>query len=390
MPLEYTVRAADTRDGHPPRSPGALAGVRVLELGGLGPVPFAATMLADMGADVVRLLPPDLAPPHSVLFRGRRILRVDLTDAASREAVRGLARRSSVVLEGFRPGVAERLGLGPADLGVGDGPLIYGRVSGWGRGVAASGAPGHDINYLAMSGTLALMRRAPDAPVVSPGFVGDFGGAGMTLAVGVLAALHAVHATGAGQVVDCSIVAGAGYLTGAVWELVRQPHYALSMAAGEAPFYNVYRCADGRFVAVGAAEPKFYQAFCAYVGLDEAGWSDQLAAEDWPGRRAELEHRFASRTRDQWCSDPRAAAACISPVLELTEVAAHPVNESDEILVTTSHGVEPNVGPRLSGTPGAVPSQARPATLGEVLADWADRPATPRPEARAADTAGSR
>jgi alpha-methylacyl-CoA racemase len=371
-------------------SSGPLAGVRVLELGGLGPVPFAATMLADLGADVVRLLPLDGPPPHSVLFRGRRIIRVDLTDAPSRDTVRAVAGAASVVLEGFRPGVAERLGLGPDDLGVAIGPLIYGRVSGWGRDVAASAAPGHDINYLAMSGALALMRRAPDPPVVTPGLVGDFGGAGMMLAAGVLSALYVRQLTGVGQVVDCSIVGAAGYLTGAAWELARQPPHAIGMAVGEAPFYNVYACADGRFVAVGAVEPEFYQALCAYLELDEDGWRDQLAAGDWPGRRAELQERFAARTQAQWCADPRAAAACVSPVLEPAEVPAHPVNEDGEILVAAAGGAQPNVGPRLSGTPGRVPGEPRPANLVDVLADWADRPPAGHHLVRATDTAGQR
>lgn len=345
---------------------GPLAGVRVLELGGVGPVAFAGTVLADLGADVVRLERPHTPPTHSILLRGRRIVETDVR--ADPGPAAALAAAADVVLEGFRPGVAERLGLGPDEVLAARPSCVYGRMSGWGRGGPGSDAPGHDINYAAVSGALHLARGGDGRPVVTPGLIGDFGGGGMTLGYGVLAALLVAQRTGRGQVVDCSILRSTATLTSAGRELAAAGPAATAVGAGDAPFYRAYRCADGRYVAVGAVEPPFYAALRALCGLDGPEWDAQHDTRRWPDRVAALERVFAGRSRDAWCADPAAAHACVSPVLDLDEAAAHP--RTAGVFVERDGRWEPDVGPVFSGTPGSAAPPARPTDPAQVRADW--------------------
>lgn len=345
---------------------GPLVGIRVLELGGVGPVAFAGTVLADLGADVVRLARPGEPTVHSILLRGRRIVELDVrSDPAG---ARSLATAADVVLEGFRPGVAERLGLGPVDVLEANPSCVYGRMSGWGRTGPDTGAPGHDINYAAVAGALHLARGTDGRPVVTPGLIGDFGGAGMTLVQGVLAALVSVGRTGLGQVVDCSILRSTATLTSAAHELAAQGAVAVATGAGEAPFYRAYRCADDRYVAVGAVEPPFYAALRELCGLTGPKWDAQYAVPQWPQRCADLERIFAERSRDAWCADPGAAPACVSPVLDLAEATVHP--RTTGVFVDRGGQAQPDVGPELSATPGTAAPPATHVGVAEVRTTW--------------------
>ncbi|MCX4091421.1 CoA transferase [Nocardia sp. alder85J] len=345
---------------------GPLAGTRVLELGGVGPVAFAGTVLADLGADVVRLERPNTPPVHSILLRGRRIVETDIR--ADPDSAAALATAADVVLEGFRPGVAERLGLGPEEILAARPACVYGRMSGWGRSGPAAEAPGHDINYAAVSGALHLARGSDGRPVVTPGLLGDFGGGGMTLVYGVLAALLVAQRTGRGQVVDCSILRSTATLTSAARELAAQGPAAVGTGAGAAPFYRAYCCADGQHVAVGAVESPFYAALRALCGLDGPEWDAQYDTRAWPDRAAELERVFATRTRDAWCADPAAAAACVSPVLDLDEAATHP--RTTGIFVDRDGRTQPDVGPEFSGTPGSAAAPASSIDMAQARATW--------------------
>jgi alpha-methylacyl-CoA racemase len=353
-------------------SHGPLAGVRLVELGGIGPVEFAGMAMADLGADVVRVARSgDVAEPPRSLSRGRTIVRADLRADADRRLVLRLARHADIAIEGFRPGVAERLGVGPDDT-MGQNPrLVYGRMSGWGRSGPLASEPGHDINYIALAGSLHCMRRPGGIPVVSPGYVGDFGGAGMSLTVGLLAALFEAKTSGLGQVVDCSIVAGASWISAALLDQLNADPAAAGLATGAAPFYNVYTCQDGGFIAVGALEPDFYAAFIALLGLDKADWADQFALDRWPQRIKEVAAVFAARDRNSWVADPRAASACVTAVLTPSEAQHEQQNRAGELFVSRESGPQPNLAPRLSRTPGGAAAPAVTAVLTDAVARWA-------------------
>lgn len=352
-------------------APGPLHGVRVLELGGIGPVAFAGTVLADLGADVVRLQRPGEVAVHSILLRGRRLVSVDIR--SQQAEVRQLAASADVVLEGFRPGAVEDLGLAPKEIHELNPAAIYGRMSGWGRSGPGADAPGHDINYSAVCGALDFLRGSDGMPVITPGIVGDFGGAGMTLVYGVLAALYEARGSGIGQVVDCSIVRSTATLLSAAFELAAQGGVPARMTSGEAPYYRAYRCADGRLVVVGALEPQFYAALRTLCGLTGAEWDDQYDVADWPRRSAVLEQIFAARSREEWAADPRAARACVSPVYDLEEAVREP--QSRDLFVTRGATVQPDVGPELSRTPAAAREPAMAAELAAVRASWDGRQA---------------
>lgn len=353
---------------------GPLAGTRVLELGGIGPVQFTGMALADLGADVVRIERPGHGSrADSSLSRGRSLIAADLHDEADLAGVLDLARDADIAVEGFRPGTAERLGIGPQDLARINRALVYGRMSGWGRTGPLAAAPGHDINYIALSGALISMRRPGGVPVVSPGFVGDFGGAGMSLTVGLLAAVLQARASGLGQVVDCSITAGSAWISAALLDQLSLGPEAAGLATGQAPFYNVYQCGDGGFVAVGALEPPFYCAFLEVLGLDASVWGNQFATELWPERIGEAGAIFAGRDRLDWVSHPLSAQACITPVLSMDEARDHQQNRAAGLF--TSHGdiTQPNPAPQFSRTPGHAPGPADSAALDEITRRWRNR-----------------
>ncbi len=332
---------------------GPLAGVRFVELGGIGPVPHAGMVLADLGASGVRVERPGgqafgHQPGRDPLLRDREHRTIDLRTEAGRAQVLDLVAGADVLLEGFRPGVTERLGLGPADCWAVAPALVYGRMTGWGQTGPWSGMVGHDINYSGIAGVLGQTARPGERPVPALNVVADHGGGSMYLVAGVLAALLEVSRTGRGVVVDAAMVDGAANLTSLVHGLRAQglwPHPAgENLLDGGAPFYDTYRCADGRFVAVGALEPQFFAALVQGLGLDAGAVPPQLDPTRWPAMRALFTQTFAQRTRDEWAAVFEQLDACVTPVLALDEVAAHPHLAARGTFVT-----DPDTGARVPG-----------------------------------------
>ncbi|MFE9960042.1 CaiB/BaiF CoA transferase family protein [Micromonospora sp. NPDC005299] len=345
-------------------SQGPLAGVRVIELAGIGPGPFAAMMLADLGADVVRVdrigggglgdIPGDL------LNRNRRSLAVDLKTPEGREVVLALVAGADALIEGFRPGVTERLGLGPDDCRATNPRLVYGRMTGWGQDGPLAHTAGHDIDYLALTGALHGVGRAGERPVPPMNLLGDFGGGGMMLALGIVAALYAVRVGAPGQVVDAAIVDGVSVLATQIHALRRsgmwQDPRGVNLLDGGAPFYDTYECADGRHVAVGALEPRFYDELVRLTGfpLDGDEAPDRHDPANWPALRAAWARLFRTRTRDEWAALLGGSDACVAPVLDWAEAPAHPHLAAREVFVAPGGVPQPAPAPRFSATPTSV------------------------------------
>jgi alpha-methylacyl-CoA racemase len=313
--------------------PGPLVGLRVIELAGIGPGPHAAMLLADLGADVVRVERPSsglqLAPgAEDQMLRGRRSVLLDLKDPSGRETMLRLVERADVLIEGLRPGVTERLGVGPADCHARNPALVYARMTGWGRDGPLADRAGHDINYIALSGVLHAVGNAGGKPVPPLNLVGDFGGGSMFLVAGVLAALWERERSGAGQVVDAAMVDGVSVLAQMFWSLracgLWSEARGSNLLDSGAPFYDSYACSDGRYVAVGALEPQFYAALLEGLGLTEADLPSQLDPAGWPVLRQRFTDAFASRSRDEWMAVFEGTDACVAPVLSFAEVSAHP------------------------------------------------------------------
>jgi alpha-methylacyl-CoA racemase len=353
---------------------GALAGVRVLELGGIGPGPFAAMMLADMGAEIVRIERPgglSVEPPDSVLLRGRGAVALDLKTEAGLDLARQLATRVDVLIEGFRPGVTERLGLGP-DWCLEHNPrLVYGRTTGWGQDGPYAGVAGHDINYLAASGALDAIGRRGQPPAVPLNLIGDDGAGGMLLVYGLLLALFERERSGAGQVVDAAMSDGLALMMGEYMSLLHagrwNPERGSNEADSGAHYYDVYRTADDRFVAVGAIEPAFYRAFVERLGLPHLPQCADDPAR-WPDLKEQVAGVFATDTRDAWIARFEGVDACITPVLTLEEAAGNEHHLARGTLVERDGRVEPAPAPRLSRTPGALRGDTPDAQA--VMARW--------------------
>ncbi|GGS83797.1 MULTISPECIES: CaiB/BaiF CoA transferase family protein [Streptomyces] len=370
-----------TTAGTPPTpGNGPLSGVRVVELAGIGPGPFAAMLLADLGADVVRVDRPggtDLAvpPAQDVTNRNKRSVVVDLKAPDGPARVLDLAERADILVEGYRPGVAERLGIGPADCHARNPRLVYGRMTGWGQDGPLAHRAGHDIAYIALTGTLGMIGRPDEPPAVPANLLGDYAGGSLYLVVGVLAALHHARATGTGQVVDAAIVDGTAHLSTMIHGMLAaggwQDRRAANLLDGGCPYYGTYETADGRYMAVGALEGKFYTEFLHLLGLDDLA----SARKDWT-RWGELRDRiaaaFKSRTRDEWTAVFEGTDACVAPVLSLREAPAHPHLAARGTF--TDHGgiTQPAPAPRFSATPTAIRSgPARPgADTAAVARDW--------------------
>jgi alpha-methylacyl-CoA racemase len=347
---------------------GPLSGVRVVELAGLGPGPFAAMLLADLGADVVRVdrpVPPARRSPDSVasarayvLHRGRRSIVVDLKSADGLEVVRRLVDRADALVEGHRPGVMERLGLGPDECLARNPRLVYGRMTGWGQDGPLAATAGHDIDYIALSGALSTAARHGERPVPPVNLLGDMGGGGAFLALGVVAALWDTARSGRGQVVDAAMVDGSAVLTTMLHGLLAQGRWrdeaGVNFADTASPYYDVYECGDGRHVAVGAIERPFYQALLAGLGLDERDLPDRHDPAEWSGLKERFAAVFRSRTRDEWAERFAATDACVAPVLTLTEAPAHPHNIERAAFVEHGGIVQPAPAPRFQRTPTAL------------------------------------
>ncbi|WP_431041378.1 CaiB/BaiF CoA transferase family protein [Streptomyces sp. P1-3] len=364
-----------------PTPRGPLAGVRVVELAGIGPGPFAAMLLADLGADVVRIDRPGGAglridPDHDITNRNKRSVLLDLKAPGGVAAVLDLAERADVLIEGNRPGVAERLGIGPDACLARNPRLVYGRMTGWGQDGPLAGTAGHDIGYIAITGALSMIGAAADQPPAVPAnLLGDYAGGSLYLVIGVLAALQHARTTGTGQVVDAAIVDGTAHLTAMIHGMMAaggwQDRRGANLLDGGAPFYGTYETADGGYMAVGALERKFYAEF-----IDLLGIADQVPARDdfarWGELRAAVAARFRTRTRAEWAEVFEGSDACVAPVLSLREAPGHPHLAARGTFVAHAGITQPAPAPRFSATPGAVHRPpARPgADAAEVAADW--------------------
>ncbi|WP_028926959.1 CaiB/BaiF CoA transferase family protein [Pseudonocardia acaciae] len=366
---------------------GPLTGLKVVELAGIGPGPHAAMVLADLGADVVRVERPSgslhLGDGRDHLLRGRRSIAADLKSPAGRETVLRLVERADVLLEGLRPGVTERLGVGPSDCAARNPRLVYGRMTGWGQDGPLASRAGHDINYISLTGALHAIGTS-EKPVAPLNLVGDFGGGSMLLVVGILAALWERERSGQGQVVDAAMVDGASLLVQMVWSFLGQGGWrderAANLLDGGAPFYDTYVCSDGGWVAVGALEPQFYAELLRGLGLD--GSSEELPAQmdrsGWPVLRARFTAAFASKPRDEWAAVFAGVDACVTPVLGFDEVPDHPHIRSRQTIVDVNGARQAAPAPRFSRTPPGTPAAppARGADTDAVLADWGVSPVT--------------
>jgi alpha-methylacyl-CoA racemase len=347
-------------------APPPLAGLRIVEIAGIGPGPFAGMMLADHGADVVRIdrgVQPGFSDPaRDPLLRSRRSIALDLKTPQGIAAVRRIAGEADGLIEGFRPGVMERLGLGP-DVLIGDNHrLVYGRMTGWGQDGPLAQAPGHDINYIALSGTLHAFGRAGDRPAPPINMVGDFGGGGMLLAFGMLAALLHAQRTGEGQVVDAAMTDGSALLMSMIWGFRAMGRWGdargTNLLDGGAPFYDTYATRDGKWIAVGAIEPAFYAALRRVLALDDPLWSRQFDPAAWPAMRAALTARFLTDTRDGWVAAFAGSEACVTPVLDYDEAAAHPHNAARGTLAMAGGVTQPFPAPRYSASGTVAPAMA--------------------------------
>jgi alpha-methylacyl-CoA racemase len=362
---------------------GPLDGLRVVEVAGIGPGPFCAMLLADLGAEVVRVDRPAAAPTPwpALLARGRRSVAVDLRHPDGAGVVLDLAAGADALLEGFRPGVAERLGIGPDACLARNPRLVYGRVTGWGQDGPWRAAAGHDIDYIALAGALYPIGPAGGAPVPPLNLVGDFGGGGMLLALGMVAALLEAARSGRGQVVDAAMVDGAALLSTQLHELralgLWRDQRGANLLDGGAPFYGVYETADGGHVAVGALEPAFFAELLARLGLDAAGLPAADDRDGWPLLRERLAGVFRTRSRDEWSELLGGSDACVAPVLAPAEAPAHPHNRARGTFVDVGGVTQPGPAPRFSRTPCAPPGPppAPGEHTDEVLRDWGLDPA---------------
>ncbi|WP_199087379.1 CaiB/BaiF CoA-transferase family protein [Bosea sp. ASV33] len=362
---------------------GPLAGIRIVELGGIGPVPFCAMLLSDLGADIVRIdRPPGfdggapIEPKFNLLNRGRRSAGIDLKKPEAAAAILQLVARADAVLEGFRPGTAERLGLGPAECLAANPRVVYGRMTGWGQDGPRASEPGHDINYIALTGALHAIGRKDEAPAIPLNLIGDFGGGSLYLALGVVSAILESRRSGQGQVVDAAMVDGAASLMTLIYGLTAAGYWTDERGANRldsgAPFYNVYETRDGKHIGIGANETRFYRNAVKLLCLDEAALPDQHDKSGWPVIRERFAAAFRTRTRDEWVALAEGKEVCIAPILSLAEAPEDPHLKARGTFVEIDGVVQPAPAPRFSRTAGAI--QRPPANPGEhtdeVLADW--------------------
>jgi alpha-methylacyl-CoA racemase len=359
---------------------GPLDGVRVIEIASLAPAPFGCMVLADLGADVLRVdraerSGPQARTPADPLVRGRRSIGLNLKDAAGVDVLLRLIEGADVLVEGFRPGVAERLGFGPEECARRNPRLVFARMTGWGQEGPLARTAGHDIDYIGISGALGPIGRAGERPVPPLNLVGDFGGGGMLLAVGVLAALVERERSGLGQVVDAAMVDGSALLTSFIYGMLAtetwQDRRGSNMLDGGAPWYDTYETADGGYVAVGAIEPQFYAALLDGLGLARADLPSQLDPAGWPELRRRFAEAFATRSRDEWAEVFAGTDACVAPVLGLAEAPQHPHAVARNAFIEVGGITQPAPAPRFdrSATGHPAPPPRPGAHTDRVLAD---------------------
>ena len=362
---------------------GPLSRYRVIEIAGIGPGPFSAMMLADMGAEVIRV---DRAqsvagrdpaqPSRDVLNRGRRSVGVDLKHPDGVETVLKLVEQADALVEGFRPGVAERLGIGPDVCLARNARLVYGRMTGWGQDGPYAAMSGHDINYIALSGSLSTFGRKGDAPVPPLNLVGDFGGGGMLMAYGIVCGLLEAQRSGEGQVVDAAMVDGSALLATFIYGMralgAWQDERGTNILDTGAWFYEVYETADGEYVSFGSLEPQFFAELIRLTGLADEGLPEQMDRTTWPAMKDRLAAVIKTKTRDEWCQLMEGTDVCFAPVLGMAEAPSHPHNRHRGTFVDVAGVAQPAPAPRFSRTPGAIampPPHAGQHTI-EVLGDW--------------------
>ena len=362
---------------------GPLAGLKVLEFAGIGPGPFCAMALGDLGADVVRIARLDAEPDsRDILTRNRRTVQLDLrVESAVRDAM-ALVKTADCLIEGFRPGVMERLGLGPGECLKVNPRLVYGRMTGWGQHGPLANAAGHDINYIAITGALHAIGRADDTPPPPLNYVGDFGGGGMLLAVGLLAAIHEASSSGCGQVVDAAMTDGSALLSACMYGLRASGKWGNqrgeNLIDGGAHFYDTYACADGNFIAIGAIEPQFYAELRRLCGIDDPLFDEQMDEARWPLLKLRLNDVFRTRTRQQWCEVLEGTDACFATVLDWDEAPLHPHNAARGTYLTLDGILQPAPAPRFSRTANDIPAPARAVSVEDALESWSGRNAAAR------------
>ncbi len=358
---------------------GPLHGLKVIEIAGLGPGPFCGMMLADMGADVVcieRKSPAMLNPMTDCARRGKRSIVLDLKSPEGRASLLALVEKADVLFEGFRPGVMEKVGLGPEDCLAVNPRLVYGRMTGWGQDGPLARVAGHDINYISLTGSLHSIGRQGEKPVLPLNLVGDYGGGAMFLAFGVVCAVLEARQSGKGQVVDAAMTDGSAALMTLFHSLDADgrwnPKRESNIIDGGAHFYDVYETSDGKYVSIGSIEPQFYELLLEKTGLDASEFQDQMNTERWPELKRKLEAVFMTRTRDEWCELMEGSDVCFAPVLDFHEAPRHPHNVARKTYIELGGVTQPAPAPRFSRTAPEAPHPPRePGSDGEaILKDW--------------------
>lgn len=362
---------------------GPLQGIRIVEFAALGPAPMGTMLLADLGAEVLRIERKTSGsrptaelfdPALDILNRNRRVVALDLKRPEAIETVLRLIEGADALIEGFRPGVMERLGLGPEVCLARNPRLVYGRMTGWGQSGAFAHAAGHDINYLSLSGALHAIGEPGRKPVVPLNLVADGGGGAMLLALGVLAGLLEARGSGRGQVVDAAMTDGAALLMSMMYTLKAmgqwQQQRGSNLLDGGAHFYDTYQCRDGRWISVGAIEPQFYALLLEKTGITDPDFQQQWDRSRWPRLKEKLAAVIAQRTRDEWCAVFDGTDACVAPVLDMEEAPRHPHNRSRNTFTEVAGVVQPAAAPRFSRTPPAPPSAPRTGSEPDALLDW--------------------
>lgn len=353
---------------------GPLQGVKVLEFAGLGPAPFCCMLLSDMGADVVRIDRPGVSyKAADVEARGRISLQLDLKQTEQKQQAENLIACADILIEGYRPGVMERLGLGPEYAHTLNPALVYGRMTGWGQTGPLAQKAGHDLNYLALSGALHAIG-SKDKPAIPLNLIADFGGGALYLAMGVLAGLHHAKHSGKGQVVDCAMTEGVISMLGMIYgdfaEQRWQDERESNVIDGAAPFYQVYQCSDGQWLSVACIEPQFYQSFLQAAGINDPVFNEQWNRALWPQQTEKLSALFVQRSRDAWCDVFAPHDVCVTPVLSLAQAQQHPQNIARQVFVSKAGINQPAPAPRFSATPSAVQSATVQQSTESVLAKW--------------------
>ncbi|MFT5562357.1 MAG: alpha-methylacyl-CoA racemase [Sulfitobacter sp.] len=344
---------------------GPLAGIKIIELAGIGPGPFCGMLLSDLGAEVIRVerAGGGRNRPKDVLTRGRKSIAVDLKSPEGKEVVLKLCESADALFEGFRPGVTERLGLGPDECMARNPKLVYGRMTGWGQEGPMAQAAGHDINYIALSGALSAIGRKGEKPVPPLNLVGDFGGGGMVLALGLVSAMLEAQRSGKGQVVDTAMVDGAAILMSMFYSMAAvgamSPERGTNLLDTGAHFYDAYETSDGEYISIGSIEPQFYALLIEKAGLDPEEYSAQMDRDRWSEYKEKLTIVFKTKTRDEWCEIMEGSDVCFAPVLSMTEAAEHPHNKARGTFTELDGVLQPSPAPRFSRTSPAVTHGSR-------------------------------